>query len=176
MDKLIKIQACAVGLLLLQACGFEPLHMRHKESPAGHTMIEGLSIDRIPDREGQILRNYLIDFLDPVHQGAPAHPRQFLEVTLKKTKATMAIRKDGTTSRYQIILNGDVTLWDQDRKKRLITEKVRAVNSYSVGEISAGAAYSTNISEKDATHKALRLMAEEIQMLLKTHPHVTGIR
>lgn len=164
------------ALLLLQACGFEPLHMKHDAGQTQCTIIEGLAIDRIPDREGQILRNYLIDFLDPVTQGSPTDPLHILEVKLKKTKSTVAIRKDGTTSRYQITLSGEVILWDKERKKRLIVETVRAVNSYSVGEISAGAAYSTAISERDATFKALRLMAEEIQVLLKSHPHVTGIR
>jgi hypothetical protein len=165
--------ALLAGVMFLNACGFEPLHMR-SENTNGSAMVEGMAIERIANREGQILRNYLIDFMDPVFEGNIPNPTSFLEVTLQTSQSTVAVRKDGTTSRYQINCTGTVTLWDAERKKRLIHETVRAINSYSVGEVSAGAAYSTAISEKDALHKTLRLMAEEIQMIVKTHPHVTG--
>lgn len=158
-----------LSLLTLSACGFTPLHQKQADLTDRQVFIGQMEISRIADREGQIVRNHLIDLMDPVHQGKPPQPDSFLNVRLDISKTSLAVRKDGTTSRYQINVDAFVILTDKDRKKQLLNEKVRAINSYSIGELSAGAAYSTAVSEKDALHKTLRLIAEEINMLVKSY-------
>lgn len=158
-----------LGLLSLSACGFTPLHQKQDGVLENGSLMDRMAIGRIQDREGQIVRNYLIDMMDPVHQGKPLDPESHLDVRLDISKTSLAVRKDGTTSRYQVNVMAYVTLWDKTHKKQLLNEKVRAINSYSIGERSAGAAYSTAVSEKDALQKSLRLIAEEIHMLVKSY-------
>ena len=68
------------GLALLAACGFEPLHAPRNGGGSVPAALATVQIANIPDRSGQILRNYLRDEINPY--GVPGNPRYRLDIFL----------------------------------------------------------------------------------------------
>lgn len=150
---------------VLSGCGFEPLYgPTSVNQPEVCEQLAQIKVTRIPDRDGQMLRNYLIDSLSPA--GQPVFPAAVLDVLLTNTKVDVANRRDGTAMRYKITLQACFTLKDCETKKVLYQDKAIVINAYYIGDNSSIAAYSTVISERDAVKKGLKLLADEIQLLL----------
>jgi LPS-assembly lipoprotein len=150
---------------VLSACGFEPLYgPQSTEKPEICDQLAQIKVTRIKDREGQMLRNHLIDILSPA--GQPVFPEAVLDVLLTNNKVDVAVRKDGTALRYKITLQANIILKDVETKKVLYQDNATVVNAYYIGDNSAVAAYSTIIAERDAVKKGLKLLADEIQLLL----------
>ena len=84
--------------LFLTACGFRPLYQSNVD---GINICYPIKIATIKDRQGQILRNYLLDLLTP--QGASSKPQYILEVNLTTGISNVGINKDETTSRKEAI-------------------------------------------------------------------------
>jgi LPS-assembly lipoprotein len=159
------LQGLLVVLLgVLTGCGFEPLYQTASHTSKFHEQLAAIKIEGIPDREGQILRNHLLDLLTP--QGQPTHPRYRLAVALDIQKASMTLRRDGTTARYMVTLNATMTLKDAEGKKTLYQEILKVPNAYNMGDTSAASAYAATQAEKDAIEKALRLLAEDMTAVL----------
>jgi LPS-assembly lipoprotein len=159
---------CLVFVGMLSACGFEPLYgPQSSQRPEVCEQLAQIKVARIPDREGQILRNHLIDILSP--NGQPVFPAACLNVQLIKTKVDVNVRKDGTAMRYKITLVANISLCDPETNQMFYTDRATVVNAYYIGGNTAVAAYSTVISERDAVKKALKLLAENIQLLLASY-------
>ena len=88
---------CSVLLMgLCIGCGFQPL-MGRSDAPAVQENLAQIRVDMIPDRSGQILRNYLLDGLVP--KGVEGQPRYRLQVVLEEPRREVAIQRDNTASR-----------------------------------------------------------------------------
>lgn len=168
-------------LLSLTACGFHPLfasvdNFGGNADPA----LAQVQIANIPDREGQELRNLLIDKMQ--HAGRPTDPRYDLVVTLQKTQSDMGIRTDATsarsqlsvTARYvltthapslsptpalqQVVSPGSSPVVEKEAEKVLL-------NSYAtttVGFNKLDAQYSNLAAEEDASRRALSELSDQI--------------
>jgi len=91
--------------LSLTACGFRPLYV------SSYDLCEvsyPVKIGTIEDRNGQILRNYLVDRLTP--KGAPQKALYTLDVTLKENITDIGVRKDETSRRKQMIITAHMKL------------------------------------------------------------------
>lgn len=153
---------------VLSACGFEPLYgPQSSQRPEVCEQLAQIKVVRIPDREGQILRNHLIDILSP--NGQPVFPAACLAVQLTNTKVDVNVRRDGTAMRYKVTLVANITLCDPETNQVFYTDKATVVNAYYIGGNTAVEAYSTVISERDAVKRALKLLAEDIQLLLASY-------
>ena len=160
----ISLWACLAG------CGFQPLHQATFVNNQHHTVNEALAlvkIGTIADREGQILRNYLLDTMNP--NGQPTFPKAKLEIVLNHTQETVSVRRDGTTERYRSVYQATVKLRDAATSQVLLSDVITASNAYYIGDSSAVSAYSTNIAEKDAREKSLRLIADQVYLLLAAY-------
>jgi LPS-assembly lipoprotein len=154
--------------VFLSACGFEPLYgPQFVKQPEVCQELAQIKVTRIANREGQMLRNHLIDILSPC--GQPTFPSAILNVRLGIKKENVAVRKDGTAMRYKITLVAYISLTDPETKQILYTDKATVINAYFIGDNSAFEAYSTIISERDAVRKGLKLLADEIQTLLASY-------
>lgn len=150
-------------------CGFEPLY-----GPCAGTRdlgiesaLAGIEIKNLPEREGQILHNHLLDKLNP--SGSPLDPQAHLEVNLSLEKHSISLRKDGTTQRFNMVATAHLTLRDKDNKKILYTDTIKRTASFSLGEATAAFGYSSTISEADAKRRTLLLVAEDMQVMLATY-------
>lgn len=147
--------------LFLTACGFHPMYTPHR----GISDISyPLKIATISDRNGQILRNHLIDLLIP--QGATCEPLYVLEIVLTEAIINIGINKDETTTRKEATLTAAITLRDIRTNKVAYCHTAKAINSFSV--ISQNY-YSDLVTDEYAKRQTLRLLAEKITLLLTTY-------
>ncbi len=145
----------------LTACGFRPLYTPHQ----GRSDIAyPIKIATISNREGQILRNYLIDLLTP--EGTPPHPRYVLEIILTDTIRSTGVRKDETTTRSEAILSAALTLKDAKTNAVVYRHTAKAINSFSLLTQNY---YADLVAEEYAKKEATRLLAEKIMLLLTTY-------
>lgn len=117
--------------LPLAACGFKPVYGTSNTSGlATAARQSGVEIANIPDRNGQRLRNFLIDrlYLD----GRPANAPFVLSVAPLKTELTnLGIRKDATATRGMLQVSTKVTLVARDTNVIVLERDVRAVGGYN---------------------------------------------
>lgn len=156
-SKLFSLSLC----FFLAACGFQPLY-----TPKGETanISYPIKIATIANRQGQLLRNDLVDLLTP--EGQPAHPLYILEVILTEVIRDTGINKDETTSRKEAILNANIILKDAKTHAIVYQHTTKAINSFSI--ISQNY-YSDLVAQEYAKKEATHLLAQKITLLLTNY-------
>jgi LPS-assembly lipoprotein len=144
------------GALALTGCGFRPLYGEGPAGPADEQLAE-VRIGLIPDRSGQILRNFLIRRFNP--EGRPATPVYGLDVALQETQQDLNIQRDDTATRANLIIVAQYTLVDLSTGTQLTSEPVEVITSYNI----LNDQYATLIVEEDARERALRQVSEDIR-------------
>lgn len=145
----------------LVGCGFHPLYTPYN---GRHNTSYPIKIGTIADRNGQILRNSLVDLLTP--EGAPPHPQYFLDVNLTETISSTAISKDESTKRKQALLTANFILKDMKTNKVLYQHTASAINSFSIINQNY---YSDLTAQQYAIREAAQLLAENISLLITTY-------
>jgi LPS-assembly lipoprotein len=147
-------------LLLLSACGFEPVYGT-KAGAQGVTPAQGLDqidIQLIPDAEGVYLRNALIDRF--YQGGYPANPRYSLSVDpIKQSKSDYDITVESEATRRQLTLRTRLILRETGKAEAVLTRDVKIVTSYDV----IGSQFNTRIAEEDARRAGLNDLARQIE-------------
>jgi len=147
--------------LFMTACGWQPLYTTPEDST---TVSYSLKIATIPDRHGQILRNFLVDMMIP--EGTPPEPKYILKVVLTEEIAGIAVAKNENTIRKEATLTGLITLTESKTKKVVHTHTVKAINSFAV----IGKNYYADIIAEDyAIKEASRLLAEKIRLVVSIY-------
>lgn len=154
-----RLPALALALMLVAACGFRPLYGGGAEAGAVQALAT-IEIDRIPRRIGQILRNDLLDHLNP--NGPPAHPAYRLKVNVVKTTSPLDIRTDATITRFNVSLEADFVLIDLESGETVYSATTRTVGSYDV----IRSDFATLVAEDDTTRRVTREISVEIKTLL----------
>ncbi len=154
---MLKVTRSALAsLFLLTACGFSPIYGSHggKGGPVAQAL-SNVAIENIADRNGQMLRNKLIDRM--YSQGRPVSPTTHLKISVATSESAMGVQKDATTTRSQITITANFILTDM-AGKQLHTGKAHAVASYS----KLDAQYGTVASQRNAQERALNEIGEQI--------------
>lgn len=96
--KITLIGALSFSAFLLMSCGFKPVYGTHSsdDTPVAEQMNQ-VAVDGIANRQGQIMRNELIDRM--YGKGRPAKPTYHLLVTLKESEEALGIQADATSTR-----------------------------------------------------------------------------
>lgn len=115
--------------LLLANCGFQPLHVdNHAQSD--HRFIHDLGlieIGHLPEREGQILRNAILDQIQS-YQGK--HFPFFLEMNLTINEKELGTRKDKSTTRRFVRITLEYKLRRRDDGYVISESKIRKEGQY----------------------------------------------
>ncbi|MBT5565002.1 MAG: hypothetical protein HOJ91_04910 [Rhodospirillaceae bacterium] len=148
--------------LTLAACGFTPMYGSRGVTSSDSVVASLAQVDIRPiaERRGMVLRQQLAEKLRP---SGLSGSRYDLQVRLAAQTQELGIRKDSTTSRANLILTANYTLWDGTT--RLSRERVRAVVSYNILDDQ----YATITSERDAESRALRQISDEIRTRLAVY-------
>jgi LPS-assembly lipoprotein len=144
-------------LLLLAGCGFSPIYGPHdteSRAPVVEAM-NNVAIENIPDRNGQVLRNHLIDRI--YTNGRPSNPAHRLAVKLSSAETELGIQKDSTASRSQLNVWAAYVLKDRNGKT-LFSGTAHSVVSYSKFQ----AQYGTVTAQRDAFARATKELGEQI--------------
>lgn len=160
----------AVLVLLLAACGFEPLYVQ-KTSTEDKWYFDGdfdnyvtdqmaqIKIVAAGERLGQLIKTDLMDLLVP--QGMPSKPKYYLYIQLTgESEYDQALRRDITATRKRIDYKVNYRL-EQDSEVILKGNTVSFV-SYDVLDNP----YSTVMSRKKVIRDAAKIMANDIALRL----------
>jgi LPS-assembly lipoprotein len=150
--------------LLLSACGFQPLHGTKAQGAQVTALYKTVEISNIPDRDGQYLRNLLIDRLHA--EGKDPAARYLLSVArLDKNITSLGIRKDATATRGQMEVTARMRLIDKSTGKAVLERDLRAVGGYNRLDNQ----FATIVSEVYSTEIVLKELAEAIMTELDLH-------
>lgn len=155
MRKLIVV--CSV--LILGACGFQPLHGNgFQKNIEISKKLERIAIANIANREGQYLRNALIDRF--YTQGRPDQADYTLHVSrIIETKRNLDITIESDTTREQLRLNADMQLVNEKNGTVILQRSLYAISSFNVLENE----YATRVSEQSTRENALNDLARQIE-------------
>ena len=145
-----------LSLAAMTACGFQPLYGEKASSAVTNTELAAIDIDLIRDREGQMLRNELLDRFQP--RGAALKPLYRLSVALTQQKVGLAIRPDETGSRANLIIVANYTIRDMADGKVVFNGTSRAVTGFNV----LTSDFATSSSEADAVRRAIYDLSQQI--------------
>lgn len=146
----------AVCCLSLSGCGFKPLYGDHSVG-AESAVSSGVEIANIPDREGQRLRNLLIDRM--YLKGRPADAPYLLTVTPLKTSLTnLGIRKDATSTRAMLQVSATIKLTERATNTVVLEREVRSVGGYNQLDNQ----FATLVSKQSVTDHMLEELSDSI--------------
>lgn len=142
--------ALFAALTVLSACGFSPVHgSLGDDAGSSNAVLRQIDIALVPDRQGQILRNHLIDLFGGQR---PGKSRYSLTSEISLSKEVLGTQLDATTTRSRLTVRVVFGLFGGGAKK---TFNVSSVASYSTSESD----YATLVAERDALDRALRAVA-----------------
>lgn len=156
-------RAAIIGLIGgLSACGFRPM-MRQVNNEGVRDELAAVKVTGLSGRLGQLLRNSLLDNMNP--QSVTVPPRYILTVRLTRKTKSLAIQLDNTVTRYNLILTANIRLLDGEDQAVLYQSTVRRSASYDVVK----APYSTLVAEQDAARRAANEVGGDISNQLAVH-------
>lgn len=171
MIKLIQL-SILLGLTtaFVTGCGFEPMYGQSSATKAPSsrattvsTQLSDIAVDIIPDREGQILRNHLIDRL--YRSGYPDTPIATLKVSkIAEARTELDLTKSSDATRAQLRLTATMKLSDPNGTI-LLTRSVQSVTSFNI----LGSEFATRVTEEAARESALSDLARQIELNLSLY-------
>lgn len=154
-----------IAALFITACGFHPVYGVNKYTPIGaETKFQQISIANLPDREGQYLRNALIDRL--YRDGRTTAPTYNLTLTpLRETQRNLDVTIDSDTTRAQLRIETTMQLIDTSTKETLISRTLNSTASYNV----LGSEFTNRVSEQSTRENILDDLARQIEMQISLY-------
>lgn len=159
-----KTAVALFALLMLAACGFEPMYGAHAPSNASARTAPEAALDKvdiaiIPDAEGVYLRNLLIDRF--YQNGYPSNPAYILVVDkIQQNRLDFDITVESEATRRLLTVTTTMRLVDKATQGLALERAFKVVNSYDV----IGSQFSTRIAEQDALEAALADIARQIEL------------
>ncbi len=157
---LSKLFSSLIILLLVGACGFQPLYGKTGSNAKVQAQLSQTYVLPIDGRTGQILRNNLLDRVTP--NGVPVKAQYRLSVKLSSKKSGVAIDKTASTNRYNLNLHAKYTLLDPTGKIAFYNGVARSISSYNVVDSD----FANLSAEKNAEKRSAIVLAEEIHRQL----------
>ena len=148
-----------LALLMLgavAACGFQPMYGDKSPSSVSSMELAAVQIELIRNREGQMLRNELLDRFQPA--GAAPKALYGLNIGLATQKIALGINPDGTSSRANLIMTANYTVRDLANGDVLFQGYGRSTTGFNILDSD----FATTTGEDDATRRAVFDLSEQI--------------
>lgn len=147
------------SLVLLGACGFQPLYGKHA---AGSAPGEFANIRVLPikDRIGQMLHNHLLTALNP--RGRPGNPRYLLDTQVTESSSSLGVRKSGFATRANLRATANFSLRGTGGGEVLFSGISTITVSYNILDSD----FATLSAKKDARARAIREISEDMRVRL----------
>lgn len=155
-----------VFLLLILACltlggyGFEPLYGETGGGAAVTDELANIQIGPIPDRLGRVVRNGLLDRINPY--GEPGSPAYRLDVAVISVKEGYGFRADEAITRENLRLEGHFVLTDLSSGKVVLEDEVRSSMAYDIVQSD----FATFSAERDAERRTAEAVVNDIHRRL----------
>ena len=126
--------------------------------------LESIAVERIADRQGQILRNELTSLLNP--SGATVQDKRYtLRVNTKETVDTFAVERSGFATAASVEVIATYTLVEDVSGKAVFGGRSRGFTNYNILQND----YSTYVAAGDARNRAVTQVAYDIRNRLAVH-------
>lgn len=119
-----------------------------------------IDVKPIANREGQVLRNYLVQALN--HNGRPTRPDYRLSVSLRENISRLAIQSDSSATRANLAIRASYTLTDTATGEVTSRGATRVVTSFNILQDE----FATLSSERSARDRALKQTSLDIRSRL----------
>lgn len=156
---------CAVFLLALSACGFQPLYQKHPASGAisedlGRVKVANIKTKkRENDRLAQKFHDLLLDRFNP--NGRPRQPAYTLTITMAVGKEETGIQITDDATRARLTVSASFSLrGTAQNNEEVLTGSERSVNSYNIVD----SEFATLSAEADASDRAIRELSDAIKL------------
>ena len=163
--KLIATVLLLAALGLLAACGFSPVYADkdHRDNVA-LAAFDQVEIDNIPDRDGQRLRNLLLDRM--YRDGRPGNARYTLEIKeLIERRFDLDVTKSADSTRGQLRLATTLRLVDKQTGQRVLERELLSITSYNI----LGSEFTNRVAEDNARQNALEDLARQVETQLSLY-------
>jgi len=147
--------ALGAALVLLAACGFEPLYAE-RDRGGVRDDLASVTVAPIRDRSGQILRNHLVDQFRPNGQGGRS--LYILDVSLIEPREETALDRTDQPTRVIYTVIAMYRLRDGATGATLYQSQAQASSSFNI-DVSE---FATLSGERNARGDVLRLLGEDI--------------
>lgn len=138
----------------LPACGFAPLYGQKTQDALARNDVE---VDNIPDRDGQYLRNYLIDRLySSGRPGASAYLLKFGPIAT--TTTNLGIQRDATETRAELDLSVTMELVDKKTGQTVLKRDIKNSGGYNLLDNQLSAL----TSRQNTTESILRALGDQV--------------
>jgi LPS-assembly lipoprotein len=139
-------------MLLLAACGFQPMY-----APAGGgNAIGPMQVSEIEGKAGHVLRTELSRILAAENDGSP--PAQ-LVITLQEVVTPLGIRRDESATRAELRLTANYVLTPATPGARVMRGSVFTIVNYDIPT----AAFGEIAAQDDARERAAESMAQRFR-------------
>ena len=148
--------------MLVTACGFQPVYgdLTGERAVTTQEQFAKVRIPPIAEREGQILRNHLIDQI--YVNGIPRSPAYDLNIGLRFSQGAIDIDRDDSETRTQLTVTAQAFLVDRESQQNLWRADSRAITTFNVLD----SPFATINSERTAREQALQQIADDLVVRL----------
>ena len=142
-----------IVFFIFTSCGYEPIHLKNANT---NKELLSISVQNIKNRPGQILRNTLLNQLNPKRERVITKYRLIVEISESRTD--LAYRKDMSSTRTDLKITANYLLKDIKNGEILLKQEAKSISSFDVVE----SVYATLIAEKDVREKNLKVISNDI--------------
>ncbi len=151
--KKVRLFFCFIVFFIFTSCGYEPLYSKNANT---NKELLSISVQNIKNRPGQILRNTLLNQLNPERERVITKYRLIVEIS--ESKSSLAYRKDMSATRTDLKITANYLLKDIKNGEILLKQEAKSISSFDVVE----SVYATLIAEKDVREKNLNVISNDI--------------
>ncbi len=138
---------------MFSSCGYEPIYSKNINT---NKELLSISIKNIKNRSGQILRNTLLNQLNPERERVIIKYRLIIEISESST--SLGYRRDMSATRTDLEVTAKYFLKNVKNDEIILKEDVKSISSFDVVE----SVYATLVAEKDAREKSLKIISDNI--------------
>ena len=142
-----------IVFFIFTSCGYEPIYSKNANT---NKELLSISVQNIKNRPGQILRNTLLNQLNPERERVITKYRLIVEIS--ESKSSLAYRKDMSATRTDLKVTANYLLKDIKNGEILLKQEAKSISSFDVVE----SVYATLIAEKDVREKNLKVISNDI--------------
>ena len=149
--------------LTLGACTIRPLLLQTADDQEVRERLEAITIVGLDGRLGQLVRNSLLDQLNPASLSGPN--RYILQVELRRNASSLGIQLDDVITRFNLTLTARFELVDAKDGRVLYEDQVQRIASYNVSR----QPYATLSAEVDAERRVANEVGSNIRTVLAVY-------
>ena len=151
--KKIRLFLSIILFFIFTSCGYEPIYSKNISS---NKELLSISVKNIKDRSGQILRNSLLNQLNPEKERVIIKYK--LTVEISESRSNLAYRRDMSATRVDLSVTANYLLTEIKGGEIILEQETKSISSFDVVE----SVYATLIAEKDAREKNLQVISDDI--------------